>query len=185
MEDDEELKTQCWGGEYMSEVFDHMLKRMSYRRQKRWWNAYMLFYCRYVCLTIFRNMLLIIDFRSDLEPAESEAELVTSVDNLKLSDSSDKKPSDNGLTTSLGTLKMPKPIRKSILKQNVKFLHNRSVHILKFFLFIRLQRFSQFRNQFSVEYFTFMRKLIQCNAPFVTVAQGEKLSKGVLFVYRH
>lgn len=46
MEDDEELKTQCWGGEYMSEVFDHMLKRMSYRRQKRWWNAYMLFYCR-------------------------------------------------------------------------------------------------------------------------------------------
>jgi hypothetical protein len=27
-------------------VFDHMLKRMSYRRQKRWWNAYMLFYCR-------------------------------------------------------------------------------------------------------------------------------------------
>ena len=44
MEDDEELKTQCWGGEYMSEVFDHMLKRMSYRRQKRWWNAYILFY---------------------------------------------------------------------------------------------------------------------------------------------
>ena len=34
------------------------------------------------------------------------------------------------------------------------------------------------RNQFSSEYFTFMRKLIQCNAPFVTVAQGEKLSKG-------
>ena len=28
------------------QVFDHMLKRMSYRRQKRWWNAYMLFYCR-------------------------------------------------------------------------------------------------------------------------------------------
>ena len=34
------------------------------------------------------------------------------------------------------------------------------------------------RNQFSSEYFTFMRKLIQCNAPFVTVTQGEKLSKG-------
>ena len=115
-----------------------------------------------------------------MEPAESEAELVTSVDNLKLSDSSDKKPSDNGLTTSLGTLKMPKPIRKSILKQNVKFLHNRSVHIAQKYssLFIKLQRFSLFRNQFSVEYFTFMRKLIQCNAPFVTVAQGEKLSKG-------
>lgn len=35
-----------------------------------------------------------------------------------------------------------------------------------------------------MEYFTFMRKLIQCNAPFVTVAQGEKLSKGVLFISR-
>merc|ERR1712123_551919 len=37
---------------------------------------------------------------------------------------------------------MPKPIERSILKQNVKFLHN--------------------RNQFSAEYFSFMRKLIQC-----------------------
>ncbi|XP_078379070.1 ubiquitin carboxyl-terminal hydrolase 9X-like isoform X2 [Oculina patagonica] len=42
MDDDEELKTQCFGGEYMGEVFDHMLKR----RQKRWWNAYILFYER-------------------------------------------------------------------------------------------------------------------------------------------
>ncbi|XP_046853983.1 probable ubiquitin carboxyl-terminal hydrolase FAF-X [Xenia sp. Carnegie-2017] len=46
MDDDEELKTQCFGGEYMGEVFDHMMKRMSYRRQKRWWNAYILFYER-------------------------------------------------------------------------------------------------------------------------------------------
>ncbi|EDO35056.1 predicted protein [Nematostella vectensis] len=46
MEDDEEMKAQCFGGEYMGEVFDHMLKRMSYRRQKRWWNAYILFYER-------------------------------------------------------------------------------------------------------------------------------------------
>ena len=30
----------------MSEVFDHLPKRMSYRKQKRWWNAYMLFYTR-------------------------------------------------------------------------------------------------------------------------------------------
>ena len=46
MEEDEELKAQCYGGEFMSEVFDHLLKRMSYRKQKRWWNAYMLFYTR-------------------------------------------------------------------------------------------------------------------------------------------
>lgn len=46
MEEEEEMKNQCFGGEYMGEVFDHMLKRMSYRRQKRWWNAYILFYQR-------------------------------------------------------------------------------------------------------------------------------------------
>lgn len=40
------MKNQCFGGDYMGEVFDHMLKRMSYRRQKRWWNAYILFYKR-------------------------------------------------------------------------------------------------------------------------------------------
>ncbi|XP_063559478.1 ubiquitin carboxyl-terminal hydrolase 9Y isoform X4 [Gorilla gorilla gorilla] len=44
MDDDEEMKNQCFGGEYMGEVFDHMMKCMSYRRQKRWWNAYILFY---------------------------------------------------------------------------------------------------------------------------------------------
>ena len=28
------------------QVFDQMMKRMSSRRQKRWWNAYILFYTR-------------------------------------------------------------------------------------------------------------------------------------------
>lgn len=44
LDDDEEMKNQCFGGEYMGEVFDHLMKRISYRRQKRWWNAYILFY---------------------------------------------------------------------------------------------------------------------------------------------
>lgn len=46
MGEDEEMKVQCFGGDYMGEVFDPMLKRTTYRRQKRWWNAYMLFYTR-------------------------------------------------------------------------------------------------------------------------------------------
>lgn len=46
MYDDEEMKAQCFGGDYMGEVFDANLKRMQFRRQKRWWNAYMLFYTR-------------------------------------------------------------------------------------------------------------------------------------------
>lgn len=46
MHEDEEMKAQCFGGDYMGEVYDNNLKRMQYRRQKRWWNAYMLFYTR-------------------------------------------------------------------------------------------------------------------------------------------
>ncbi|EHB09100.1 Putative ubiquitin carboxyl-terminal hydrolase FAF-Y [Heterocephalus glaber] len=46
VDDDEEMKNQCFGGEYMREVFDPMMKCMSYRWQERWWNAYILFYER-------------------------------------------------------------------------------------------------------------------------------------------
>jgi len=55
MEEEEEMKSQCFGGDYLGEVFDHMLKRMSYRKQKRWWNAYMLFYTR---LDVEENSLM-------------------------------------------------------------------------------------------------------------------------------
>lgn len=89
-----------------------MLKRMSYRRQKRWWNAYMLFYTRL-----------------DVE----ESVLVKSINQLSLSD------------TKLGVMKMPPAIERSVRRQNIKFMHN--------------------RNQFSCEYFQFIRKLASCNIP--------------------
>ncbi|KAI4464470.1 ubiquitin carboxyl-terminal hydrolase [Holotrichia oblita] len=65
MGEDEEMKVQCFGGDYMGEVFDPMLKRTTYRRQKRWWNAYMLFYTR-----------------EDIE----EREMLKSLESLTLSD---------------------------------------------------------------------------------------------------
>ncbi|KAH8417659.1 hypothetical protein KR222_003640 [Zaprionus bogoriensis] len=46
MHEDEEMKAQCFGGDYTGEIYDNNLKRMQYRSQKRWWNAYMLFYTR-------------------------------------------------------------------------------------------------------------------------------------------
>jgi ubiquitin carboxyl-terminal hydrolase 9/24 len=42
--DDDEMKIQCYGGEYSGEVYDNIMKRMAYKKQKRWWNAYILFY---------------------------------------------------------------------------------------------------------------------------------------------
>lgn len=112
MDDEEEMKTQCFGGDYMGEVFDHMLKRMSLRRQKRWWNAYMLYYTRL-----------------DVE----ENSLMKSLNELSLSDAK------------LSIMKMPPPIERSVRKQNIKFMHN--------------------RNQFSPEYFHFVRKLVSSNIP--------------------
>ncbi|XP_074025512.1 ubiquitin carboxyl-terminal hydrolase 9X isoform X2 [Leptinotarsa decemlineata] len=107
MGDDEEMKVQCFGGDYMGEVFDPMLKRTTYRRQKRWWNAYMLFYTRH-----------------DIE----EEAALKALDLLTISG-----------TRKETHLKMPVAIENSIRKQNIKFLHHRS--------------------QFSVEYFSFIRKL--------------------------
>ncbi|XP_015113730.1 probable ubiquitin carboxyl-terminal hydrolase FAF-X isoform X2 [Diachasma alloeum] len=114
MEEEEEMKSQCFGGDYMGEVFDQMLKRMNFRRQKRWWNAYMLFYTRL-----------------DVE----ENSLMKSVNELSL-------------YTKLGVMKMPPAIEHSVRKQNIKFMHN--------------------RNQFSPEYFQFIRKLVSCNPPHTT-----------------
>jgi ubiquitin carboxyl-terminal hydrolase 9/24 len=132
MDDDEELKAQCYGGEYMSEVFDPMLKRMSYRKQKRWWNAYMLFYGR-----------------CDIEDASASVEtdqLVAQMANVSLAP---QETSRRGVTC-----KIPLAIERSIQKQNVRFMHH--------------------KNQYSAEYFQFMRKLIGCNGPYVVQATQQQ-----------
>ncbi|CAG9771327.1 unnamed protein product [Ceutorhynchus assimilis] len=113
MGEEEEMKVQCFGGDYMSEVFDPMLKRTAYRRQKRWWNAYMLFYTRH-----------------DVE----DESLVKSINQLSMVSSRRETH-----------LKMPIAIENSIRKQNIKFLHHRS--------------------QFTMEYFSFIRKLATSCAP--------------------
>jgi len=37
MDDDEEMKSQCFGGDYVGEVFDHMLKRSVSVLSIFWW----------------------------------------------------------------------------------------------------------------------------------------------------
>nr|XP_029496778.1 probable ubiquitin carboxyl-terminal hydrolase FAF-X isoform X1 [Oncorhynchus nerka] len=110
MDDEEEMKNQCFGGEYMGEVFDHMMKRMSYRRQKRWWNAYILFYER-------------------MESLDKDSELVKYIQELTISSSSNNKPSHQ--------VKMPNVIECSVRKQNVQFMHNRMQYSLEYFQFVK------------------------------------------------
>ncbi|CAH1782281.1 unnamed protein product [Owenia fusiformis] len=107
MEDDEEMRNQCFGGEYLGEVFDHLLKRMSYRRQKRWWNAYILFY-----------------EKIDGPNSVLDKELTKSMQDLTI-------------TNKTSQVKMPMAIERCVRKQNIQFLHNRSQFCVEYFQFIR------------------------------------------------
>lgn len=126
LDDNEEMRVQCYGGEYMGEVFDHMLKRMSCRRQKRWWNAYILFYRR-----------------QDTQ----ESQLSMRLNELTLMEAK---------TCGAQVIKMPLPIQKSVQKQNIRFMHT--------------------KNQFSAEYFVFVKKLLSSNGQHVvTLSQQQQV----------
>lgn len=119
------MKAQCFGGDYMGEIYDNNLKRMQYRRQKRWWNAYMLFYTR-----------------CDQNPTQFDA----SVEQLSLTESRNvvlplPKPIERSVRCVL------KLLNHFILftycsisyfrHQNIRFLHSRSIFSVEFFNFIK------------------------------------------------
>ncbi|ESN99988.1 hypothetical protein HELRODRAFT_192681, partial [Helobdella robusta] len=156
MDDDEEMKTHCFGGEYVGEVFDNILKRMKFSRQKRWWNAYILFYEKIVPNEISK------------QAQQSQAQLLQSQlasSSCSISDGNEKNDDDvkqqllllspqtsNKLFPDIKsdipkTIKMPKVIEQCVRRQNIRFLHN--------------------RNQFSPEYFRFMRGILHCNIKLV------------------
>ena len=124
--DDEELRNQCYGGDYTGEVYDNLMKRMAYKKQKRWWNAYILFYER------IKNQESA-DSKNDSEfnrLRQNEQKVENHVYNEKKSIAA----------------KMPSYVIKSVLKKNIKFLHQ--------------------RNHFSSEYFQFIKRLIQANLSY-------------------
>ena len=120
LDDEEEMRVQCFGGEYVGEVFDHMLKRMSSRRQKRWWNAYILVYRRQD--TVVGSLAMRLNELTIMESKSLESQLV----------------------------KIPAAIQRSVQVQNIKFMHT--------------------KNQFSTEYFQFMKKLLHSNGNIVVTA---------------
>lgn len=127
LDDDEEMRVQCYGGEYMGEVFDHILKRMSCRRQKRWWNAYILIYRRVDTAT---------------EALTSRLNELTIIESLKADEQ-------------LPIVRMPAAIQRSVQNQNIKFMHA--------------------KNQFSIEFFQFMKRLIASNGSIVfNFSQGKE-----------
>ena len=109
--DDEALKDQCFGGDYSGEVYDNIMKRMAYKKQKRWWNAYILFYEK------IEN--------SETKTAESSNDATTA-------DQNNEKNENN-----LVDIKIPNYILKSVYKKNMKFLHNRMHFSAEYFQFMK------------------------------------------------
>jgi ubiquitin carboxyl-terminal hydrolase 9/24 len=98
---------------------------MSYRRQKRWWNAYILIYER----------------MEELDTMEQKEMTLT------------RSMQDLSINNKTSQVKMPASIERCVRKQNILYMH--------------------YKNQFCLEYFQFMLRLLTCNAQYVHPLQGQ------------
>lgn len=121
-----------------------MLKRLSCRKQKRWWSAYILFYRRMdteQCQFSLRLNELVLsnaNISSNLMRTSSSSALIKQ-------NSGDSEQRSKLVDTNPGEfyLRIPTPIRRSVQRQNIKFMH--------------------MRNQFNAEYFNFIKQLTSSN----------------------
>jgi ubiquitin carboxyl-terminal hydrolase 9/24 len=114
--DDDEMRSQCYGGDYTGEVYDNVMKRMSLKKQKRWWNAYILFYERLKQTPSWSsspNSTFLAEKNKETE-SNTEAKAVQQE-----------------------VLKMPHFVMKSVQKKNIKFLHHRLHFSSEYFQFIK------------------------------------------------
>lgn len=111
--DEEEMRSQCYGGDYTGEVYDNVMKRMAYKKQKRWWNAYILFYerIRHDSLNQTTNLTIKSGLKSTLDEQQQQQQQQA--------------------------VKIPANILKSVHKKNIKFLHHRHHFSLEYFQFIK------------------------------------------------
>jgi hypothetical protein len=111
--DEEEMRNQCYGGDYTGEVYDNVMKRMATKKQKRCWNAYILFYER---------------IRKSKTPrsCDSESKLVAK-----------SKQTLDELIQATQTVKLPAYILKSVHKKKIKFLHHKHHFSIEYFQFIK------------------------------------------------
>lgn len=118
--DDDEMRAQCYGGDYTGEVYDNVMKRMAFKKQKRWWNAYILFYER---------------IKHAENNKKEETAKTTSGNNSNSKEESESKNTTTVATTSV--VNMPGYIVKSVHKKNIKFLHHRHHFSPEYFQFVK------------------------------------------------
>ena len=115
--DDDELRNQCFGGDYTGEVYDNIMKRMAYKKQKRWWNAYILFYER-----------IALGPRGAQKQTNQSGEAAIA---------KKPRPHTSSFVEELKHVKIPAYILKSVHKKNIKFLHHRHHFSVEYFQFMK------------------------------------------------
>jgi ubiquitin carboxyl-terminal hydrolase 9/24 len=97
--DDDKMKNQCYCGDYSGEVYDNIMKRMAYKKQKCWWNAYILFY----------------------ENIENNLNKTANNEVIEDENKNESNRGDNSSSNKVD-VKIPNYILKSVYKKNMKFL---------------------------------------------------------------
>lgn len=151
LDQDEEMKVQCFGGDYLSEAFDQILKRMACRKQKRWWSAYILFYRRIdteqnqLSLRLNELVLSNANINNNLMRTSSNTALIKQNSGDSENNQQQTLHQHKTVDTNIGELysRIPTPIRRSVQRQNIKIMH--------------------LRNQFNAEYFNFIKNLTSSN----------------------
>lgn len=91
------------------------MKRMAFKKQKRWWNAYILFYER---------------MRATPPPPPNDVEIHVTADAAPTTPQALSVPS-------AASVVMPSYILKSVHKKNIKFLHHRHHFSQEYFQFVK------------------------------------------------
>uniref|UniRef100_F1KPN6 ubiquitinyl hydrolase 1 n=1 Tax=Ascaris suum TaxID=6253 RepID=F1KPN6_ASCSU len=132
----EEMRSTWFGGDYLSEAFDNTNNRYQKKRQKRWWNAYLLIYEKMnssVASVLCSSTEMIASYSSTLQshsPRSTSASVSpTTVSGL------DKKFSTMSLSSRLRQL--PPKLEAMIRGKNTRSMHERSQYTPQYFQLLR------------------------------------------------
>ncbi|VIO89329.1 Uncharacterized protein BM_BM2 [Brugia malayi] len=124
----EEMQSMWFGGEYITETFENSSSHYQKKRQKRWWNAYLLIYEKISA--------------TGASVVSSSVELTTSCSSTQPSHSSSNSPLSldkkiGAMSISTRIRQMPPKLEALVRGKNTCAMHERSQYTSNYFQFIR------------------------------------------------
>ncbi|EFO24354.2 hypothetical protein LOAG_04131 [Loa loa] len=153
----EEMQSMWFGGEYIAEAFESNSSHYQKKRQKRWWNAYLLIYEK-TSITA-------------ASVASSSVELTTSCSSTQPSHSSSNSPLSldkkiSAMSISTRIRHMPPKLEALVRGKNTCAMHERSQYTPNYFQFIRdicsraVRMISRMNLEFQDDYYLLTTKLL-------------------------